>query len=116
MTLLGDAAHPMHPMGSNGAGQAILDATSLSGHLAQCSDPAEALLTYQDDRLAATSEIVLRNRRGGPENVIDEVERSDPNGFSHIDDVIDPATLEAVIAGYAQASGASQQQVNDPPR
>ncbi|MBQ6640822.1 MAG: flavin-dependent oxidoreductase [Saccharopolyspora sp.] len=116
VTLLGDAAHPMYPMGSNGAGQAILDATALGGHLARCSDPTEALLAYQDDRLAATSEVVLRNREGGPENVIDEVERRAPQGFSHIDEVIDAAELEAVVAGYARASGSSQQQVNEPGR
>jgi 2-polyprenyl-6-methoxyphenol hydroxylase-like FAD-dependent oxidoreductase len=116
VTLLGDAAHPMYPMGSNGAGQAILDATSLGGHLVRHSDPSEALLAYQDDRLAATSEIVLRNRIGGPENVIDEVERRAPHGFSRIEDVIDAATIEAAVTGYAQASGSSQQQVNDPGR
>lgn len=62
VTLLGDAAHPMYPMGSNGAGQAILDATSLGEYLAQCPDPTDALLAYQEDRLATTSEVVLRNR------------------------------------------------------
>ncbi len=113
VTLLGDAAHPMYPMGSNGAGQAILDATSLSGHLARHEDPAVALRAYQDDRLAATAEVVLRNRTGGPESVIDEVERLAPQGFSRIEDVIDAATLEATVGGYAQASGSSQQQVND---
>ncbi|WP_406633661.1 flavin-dependent oxidoreductase [Amycolatopsis sp. WGS_07] len=112
VTLLGDAAHPMYPMGSNGAGQAILDATSLASHLSQHADPAEALRAYEADRLAATGEIVLRNRRGGPENVIDEVERRAPDGFSRLEDVIDAATLEEIVAGYAQASGASQQQVN----
>ena len=29
-TLLGDAAHPMYPVGSNGASQAVLDARSLA--------------------------------------------------------------------------------------
>lgn len=116
VTLLGDAAHPMYPMGSNGAGQAILDATSLGRHLARHSDPAEALRAYEADRLPATSEVVLRNRRGGPENVIDEVERRAPDGFSRLEDVIDAATLEAVVASYAQVSGASPQQVNDPGR
>jgi len=114
VTLLGDAAHPMYPMGSNGAGQAILDATSLSGHLARHTDPAEALRAYQDDRLAATSEVVLRNRVGGPERVIDEVERRAPDGFSRIEDVIDAAALDAIVSGYAQASGSSPVQVNDP--
>jgi 2-polyprenyl-6-methoxyphenol hydroxylase-like FAD-dependent oxidoreductase len=110
VTLLGDAAHPMYPMGSNGAGQAILDATSLSGHLTRHDDPADALRAYQDDRLAATREVVLRNRTGGPEGVIDEVERLAPDGFSRIEDVMDEATLEAVVSGYAQASGSSPQQ------
>lgn len=104
VTLLGDAAHPMYPMGSNGAGQAILDAASLGVHLSRHAEPAGGLLAYQDDRLAATSEIVLRNRTGGPEGVIDEVERRAPEGFSRIEDVIDPATLEAAINGYAKAS------------
>jgi 2-polyprenyl-6-methoxyphenol hydroxylase-like FAD-dependent oxidoreductase len=66
VTLLGDAAHPLYPMGSNGAGQAILDAANLSGHLASHADPAEALLAYQRDRLPATTDVVLRNRTGVP--------------------------------------------------
>ena len=33
VTLLGDAAHPMYPVGSNGAAQAILDARSLADWL-----------------------------------------------------------------------------------
>lgn len=114
VTLLGDAAHPMYPMGSNGAGQAILDATSLGGHLARHADPAEALRAYQDDRLAATSEVVLRNRAGGPESVIDEVERRAPEGFSRLEDVITAEELEDVVAGYAQVSGGSRDQVNRP--
>ena len=98
MTLLGDAAHPMYPMGGNGAGQAILDATSLSRHLPGHGDPAAALLAYQDERLPATGEVVLRNRVGGPEGVIDEVERRAPDGFDRLEDVIDAAELEAVTA------------------
>ena len=112
VTLLGDAAHPMYPMGSNGAGQAILDATSLSTHLARHNDPEAALKAYEDERLPATSEIVLRNRVGGPEGVIDEVERRAPDGFTRLEDVIDPAELEAVVRGYAQASGASRAQTD----
>lgn len=113
VTLLGDAAHPMYPMGSNGAGQAILDAAALSACLLRhADDPAAALTAYEDERLAATSEIVLRNRIGGPESVIDEVERRAPDGFTHLDDVIDAAELDAVVNGYAQVTGASKDQVN----
>ena len=35
ITLLGDAAHPMVPRGSNGAGQAILDAKALTAALSR---------------------------------------------------------------------------------
>ena len=33
VTLLGDAAHPMYPVGSNGASQAVLDGVALARHL-----------------------------------------------------------------------------------
>ncbi len=105
MTLLGDAAHPMYPMGSNGAGQAVLDATNLATQLAAHPDPAAALQAYDAQRRPATSEVVLRNRVGGPESVIDEVERRAPDGFNRLTDVIDPAELDAVVSGYTRASG-----------
>lgn len=112
VTLLGDAAHPMYPMGSNGAGQAILDAAALGACLVRHADPASALQAYEDERLAATGEVVLRNRVGGPELVIDEVERRAPDGFTRLDDVIDAAELDAIVTGYAQVTGASTDQVN----
>ncbi|MGH3585527.1 MAG: flavin-dependent oxidoreductase [Pseudonocardia sp.] len=112
VTLLGDAAHPMYPMGSNGAGQAILDATNLSTHLTTHADPGEALQAYQDDRLPVTADVVLRNRVGGPEGVIDEVERRAPEGFERLEDVIEPRELDAIVSGYARAAGSSQDQVN----
>lgn len=112
VTLLGDAAHPMYPMGSNGAGQAVLDAAALGACLTGHADPQRALAAYEDERLAATAEVVLRNRVGGPEGVIDEVERRAPDGFSRLEDVIDAAELEAVVTAYAQLTGASAEQVN----
>jgi len=112
VTLLGDAAHPMRPMGSNGAGQATLDAASLATQLAANPDPVEALRAYQDERLPATATIVIRNRRGGPEGVIDIVEERAPDGFTDLSEVIDPAELEALVNSYAQLVGASPEQVN----
>lgn len=105
ITLLGDAAHPMFPMGSNGAGQAILDAEALARHLAGAPDPAAALVAYQDERLPITADVVLRNRTGGPEMVIDEVERRAPDGFDRLADVIADDELEAIFSGYHRASG-----------
>jgi 2-polyprenyl-6-methoxyphenol hydroxylase-like FAD-dependent oxidoreductase len=104
VTLLGDAAHPMYPMGSNGAGQAILDATALAAQLATHTDPRDALRGYELERLPATSQIVVSNRAGGPERVIDEVERRAPAGFSRLEDVIAPAALEAIVSSYDRVS------------
>ena len=112
VTLLGDAAHPMYPVGSNGAAQSILDAAALSRRLTTEADPFRAVRAYQDERLPATTELVLRNRVGGPEGVIEEVERRAPDGFDRLEDVITRTELDAIVSGYLQASGGSQQQVN----
>ena len=74
LTLLGDAAHPMMPRGSNGAAQAILDADCISQLLAQSSDLPSALKTYEKMRLKATSEIVLANRSIAPDAILRVVE------------------------------------------
>ncbi len=67
ITLLGDAAHPMMPRGSNGAAQAILDATCLAALLAKDADPLAALKQYEANRLKATGEVVLANRGIAPD-------------------------------------------------
>jgi hypothetical protein len=55
---------------------------------------------------------VRNNRKGGPEGVIDEVERRAPDGFDHIDDVLTHAEREAIVKGYAQLAGFAKEQVN----
>jgi 2-polyprenyl-6-methoxyphenol hydroxylase-like FAD-dependent oxidoreductase len=111
VTLLGDAAHPMYPMGSNGAGQAILDAESLARHLSRDGDPDAALAAYEAERLPVTADVVRRNRTGGPEGVIDEVERRAPDGFDRLADVMPETERDAILASYAAATGATPQQV-----
>ncbi len=108
VSLLGDAAHPMFPMGSNGAGQSIADAVALGRCLQADTDPSTALQSYQDVRLTVTTEIVLRNRTGGPERVIDEVERRAPDGFTRLDEVIDPAELDTIVRSYTAAASSSE--------
>ena len=112
VTLLGDAAHPMYPVGSNGASQAILDARCLADALVAAEHPRAALAAYEAERLPKTAEIVHNNRRGGPEGVIDEVERRAPDGFEDIDDVLSHAEREAIVKGYAQLAGFAKEQVN----
>jgi len=105
VTLLGDAAHPMYPVGSNGSAQAILDARCLADLLARSEHPREALYRYEQERLPKTAEVVRTNRLGGPERVIDEVEKRAPAGFAHIDDVMSHAEREAIVRGYAKMAG-----------
>lgn len=113
VTLLGDAAHPMYPVGSNGASQAILDARCLTGHLAGCNgDIASALAAYETERLPMTAEIVRTNRKGGPEQVIDLVEERAPEGFEKLSDVASHEELEAMVRGYASLAKFSQSDVN----
>jgi 2-polyprenyl-6-methoxyphenol hydroxylase-like FAD-dependent oxidoreductase len=104
VTLLGDAAHPMYPVGSNGASQAVLDARCLADLLATQA-PEAALAAYGAERLPKTAEIVRANRKGGPERVVDEVSARAPDGFARLEDVISREELAAIAGGYAQMAG-----------
>lgn len=112
VTLMGDAAHPMYPVGSNGASQAILDARSLADALAQAEHPRHGLAVYEADRLPKTAEISTLNRLGGPERVIDAVEALAPNGFDDVERVLSYTRREAIVKSYAGKAGFTQAQVN----
>jgi 2-polyprenyl-6-methoxyphenol hydroxylase-like FAD-dependent oxidoreductase len=115
-TLLGDAAHPMYPIGSNGASQAILDARTLTGCLLSYPDDAErALLRYDEVRRPATSAIVLANRGLGPELPMQLVEERAPGGFQQLSDVITPDEILQVTDGYRKMAGFSLQQLHERP-
>lgn len=104
VTLLGDAAHPMYPVGSNGSAQAILDARCLTDLLAAHDAPA-ALAAYDARRRPATAEVVRSNRAGGPERVIDLVASRAPGGFQAVGDVATPTELASIVRGYAHLAG-----------
>ena len=112
VTLLGDAAHPMYPVGSNGASQAILDARCLADALTAAEHPQHALWMYEQDRLPVTAQIVRMNRKGGPEGVIDAVEALAPDGFNRIEDVLSFEQRKAIVGGYASTAGFAREQVN----
>jgi 2-polyprenyl-6-methoxyphenol hydroxylase-like FAD-dependent oxidoreductase len=116
VTLLGDAAHPMYPIGSNGASQAILDARTLTGCLLSSVDDIEhALQRYDEVRRPATSAIVLANRGLGPELPMHLVEERAPAGFERLSDVITAEEILAVTDGYRKMAGFSLQQLHDRP-
>jgi 2-polyprenyl-6-methoxyphenol hydroxylase-like FAD-dependent oxidoreductase len=106
VTLLGDAAHPMLPRGSNGAGQAILDAVCLAERLAAHGVGAQALAEYDALRNAATAKVVLANRTTPPDAILREVhERSGDKPFARIEDVVSREALARIADAYKQVAG-----------
>ncbi len=114
VTLLGDAAHPMYPRGSNGSAQAIIDGRVLAAQLALVhlsgGDMRDALLAYEELRRPPTAKIVLTNRSTPPDFIImkaDELSGGKP--FGHIDDLISQAELQAISDNYAKIAGFSRE-------
>jgi 2-polyprenyl-6-methoxyphenol hydroxylase-like FAD-dependent oxidoreductase len=106
ITLLGDAAHPMYPRGSNGAGQAILDARTLAGCLKREAGIEAALKLYETLRLKATGDLVLMNRSNPPDAILREVwQRSGDKPFARIEDVISAEELAHMSAAYKKVAG-----------
>jgi len=114
VTLLGDAAHPMYPIGSNGASQAILDARVLAGCIRSHGDIGAALERYESVRLPPTGAIVEANRGLGPERPMQLVEQRAPDGFDHIDDVISPQEILEITDGYRRTAGFALAALDDP--
>jgi 2-polyprenyl-6-methoxyphenol hydroxylase-like FAD-dependent oxidoreductase len=107
-TLLGDAAHPMYPIGSNGASQAILDARVLAGCIRRHHDDVDAALQhYEDARRPATAAIVRANRGFGPELPMKLVEERAPDGFTDVADVITADEIAEVTESYRTTAGFS---------
>ncbi len=115
-TLLGDAAHPMYPIGSNGASQAILDARVLAGCLRADDDVAAALERYEHARLPTTGAIVQANRGLGPEVPMQVVHERAPEGFNDINTVITRAEIEEVTEAYRRTAGFALSALQADPR
>ncbi len=113
VTLLGDAAHPMYPIGSNGASQAILDARVLAGCLRHYrGDLEHGLERYEEVRRPATTNIVMSNRQQGPEAALQLVEERAPNGYAKLEDVVPQAELRAIADKYKKLAGFSVAELN----
>jgi 2-polyprenyl-6-methoxyphenol hydroxylase-like FAD-dependent oxidoreductase len=110
-TLLGDAAHPMYPRGSNGSAQALVDARTLADELVQIpvgGDRVQALHRYEAVRRPVTTKVVLTNRSTPPDFInikVDELTQGKP--FRHIDDVISQAELRQISEDYKKIAGFS---------
>ncbi len=112
VTLLGDAAHPMYPLGSNGASQSILDAEMLARALHDHADVEEALAQYEAERRPKTALVVANNRRGGPAAVINMVEERAPNGFTDLAAVVTHEELARISDDYKRVASFDLATVN----
>jgi len=115
VTLLGDAAHPMYPIGSNGASQAILDARVLAREILAHGKTPQALTAYEAERRPATTKLVLLNRGNGPEQVMQLVEERAPNGYETVTDVLSRQELEDIAANYKRVAGFEVKALNARP-
>jgi 2-polyprenyl-6-methoxyphenol hydroxylase-like FAD-dependent oxidoreductase len=103
--VLGDAAHPMYPIGSNGATQGIIDARALAFHLATAPDPDEALARYEAERRPATARIVMMNRAGGPDRVMELAEQRAPDPADDLDVLVPMSERQAIADDYKRVAG-----------
>ena len=108
VTLMGDAAHPMYPRGSNGAAQGAIDARTLADLLATIDDPLAALKAYEEARLEVTAKVVLTNRSQPPDFINIKVEQLvGDKPFDNLDDYITQDELRALSEGYKKIAGFS---------
>jgi 5-methylphenazine-1-carboxylate 1-monooxygenase len=113
VTLMGDAAHPMYPRGSNGSAQAMIDARTFADEAQKCAnDVLPALHAYEAQRRPATTKVVLTNRSTPPDFInikVDELSGGKP--FRHINDIISQAELRAISDSYKHVAGFALTQV-----
>lgn len=108
ITLMGDAAHPMYPRGSNGSAQALIDGRVLAEQIAGQSDAQAALKGYEQLRLGPTAKVVETNRSIPPDFInikVDELSGGKP--FDNIDDLISQDELRAISDNYKRIAGFS---------
>ena len=112
VALLGDAAHPMYPTGSNGATQAIVDARVLGSAMLTDGVTESALRRYDEQLCEEISAVVLRNRGAGPFGILNIVDERCGSMFDDISDVISQEEMAAFMSGYKQAAGYAVESLN----
>ena len=112
VALMGDAAHPMYPTGSNGASQAIIDARVLGAKFLAHGLNEEALATYDAELCKPVSDVVLRNRGAGPFGLLKLVNERCGGDFDDIDDVVSLEEREDFMAQYKAAAGFARDALN----
>ncbi|SEO33246.1 2-polyprenyl-6-methoxyphenol hydroxylase [Salinihabitans flavidus] len=112
VSLIGDAAHAMYPIGSNGASQGIMDARVLARALRDIGPVPKALCAYEDARRESVNALVLRNRGDGPDRILNIVAARAPEGFEDIETVMPEAERAALADDYRRAAGMEMAALN----
>ncbi|QKG20734.1 flavin-dependent oxidoreductase [Actinomadura verrucosospora] len=115
VTLLGDAAHPMYPIGSNGGSQAVVDARVLAYELARAADPGEGLAAYERERRETANAVVLACRDMPAERILRMVSERAPEGFDRIEDVLSEEELTTMTGAYRKTSFIDAEALNGRP-
>ena len=115
VTLMGDAAHPTYPVGSNGASQAIVDARVMGASLAREGVGGPALQAYEAQIRPRTAAVTLANRVSGPDAILQQVEDRCGGSFDSIDDVISQEELATHSAKYKKLAGIDPETLNMQP-
>ena len=106
VTLMGDAAHPMYPRGSQGSAQALIDARTLADLLAGSSDVPAALQAYEAARLAPTARITRTNREQPPDFIITHVDTlTGGRPFARLEDHVTQEELRRMSDDYKKIAG-----------
>lgn len=113
--LVGDAAHVMYPVGSNGASQAIVDARVLGAKFVEFGIDVDALAAFEAQLIEPISALVLRNRGHGPIGILRLVDERCGGYFDDIENVIPRADVEAFMADYKAAAGFAMAELNEAP-
>jgi hypothetical protein len=116
VALLGDAAHPMYPTGSNGGSQAIVDARFLGAAMVEHGVTRDALVAYDARLCGPISQVVLRNRGAGPFGLLNLVDERCGGTFDNIDNVIPPKERADFMAAYKAAAGFAIESLNNAPQ
>ena len=115
VALLGDAAHVMYPVGSNGASQAIVDARVLGAAMVQHGVSAQSLKAYDQRLCSDISALVLRNRGAGPFALLGLVDERCGGVFDDINQVVPAAERDSFMARYKAAAGFAIETLNAAP-
>ena len=105
VTLVGDAAHPMYPVGANGASQAIIDARVLAREVAVQPSVEVAVAAYDAQRRPATATVVQANRGLGPLESCRSSNVEPQTGSPTLTNVISPQELQRISTAYKGTAG-----------